>query len=74
MTTTNDLAEQSPLGKSSAYRTDYAPELLFPIPRQGKRDELELRGTLPFFGLDINPWRSNFSTGTMPGNLRNARQ
>jgi 7-cyano-7-deazaguanine reductase len=25
-------------------------------------------------GLDINPWRSNFSTGTMPGNLRNARQ
>ena len=45
MTTTNDLAELSPLGKSSAYRTDYAPELLFPIPRQGKRDELELRGT-----------------------------
>ncbi len=53
MTTTNDLAELSPLGKSSAYRTDYAPELLFPIPRQGKRDELELHGTLPFFGLDI---------------------
>ena len=53
MTTTNDLAEQSPLGKSSAYRTDYAPELLFPIPRQGKRDELALHGTLPFFGLDI---------------------
>ncbi|MGK5069975.1 NADPH-dependent 7-cyano-7-deazaguanine reductase QueF [Janthinobacterium sp. RT4P48] len=53
MTTTNDLAEQSPLGKSSAYRSDYAPELLFLIPRQGKRDELELRGTLPFFGLDI---------------------
>ena len=25
-------------------------------------------------GLDINPWRSNYSTGTMPGNLRNARQ
>jgi len=53
MTTTNDLAERSPLGKSSAYRSDYAPELLFPIPRQGKRDELELHGTLPFFGLDI---------------------
>jgi 7-cyano-7-deazaguanine reductase len=50
MTNTADL---SPLGKSSAYRTDYAPELLFPIPRQGKRDELGLQGTLPFFGVDI---------------------
>lgn len=45
--------EQSPLGKNSAYRTDYAPELLFPIPRLGKRDELGLTGTLPFFGVDI---------------------
>jgi 7-cyano-7-deazaguanine reductase len=50
MTNTADL---SPLGKNSAYRTDYAPELLFPIPRQGKRDELGLKGTLPFFGVDI---------------------
>jgi 7-cyano-7-deazaguanine reductase len=50
MTNTADL---SPLGKTSAYRTDYAPELLFPIPRQGKRDELGLTGTLPFFGVDI---------------------
>ncbi len=25
-------------------------------------------------GLDINPWRSNFSTGQQPANLRNARQ
>ena len=50
MTNTADL---SPLGKSSAYRTDYAPELLFPIARQGKRDELGLSGTLPFFGVDI---------------------
>jgi 7-cyano-7-deazaguanine reductase len=43
----------SPLGKTAAYRTDYAPELLFPIARQGKRDELQLTGTLPFFGVDI---------------------
>ncbi|NRR31940.1 NADPH-dependent 7-cyano-7-deazaguanine reductase QueF [Oxalobacteraceae bacterium] len=50
MTNTVDL---SPLGKTSAYRTDYAPELLFPIARQGKRDELGLSGTLPFFGVDI---------------------
>jgi 7-cyano-7-deazaguanine reductase len=41
------------LGKTSAYQTQYAPELLFPIPRQGKRDELQLSGTLPFFGVDI---------------------
>jgi len=45
--------EQSPLGKNSAYQTQYAPELLFPIPRQQKRDELGLSGTLPFFGVDI---------------------
>ena len=50
MTNTVDL---SPLGKVAAYRSDYAPELLFPIPRQGKRDELGLHGTLPFFGVDI---------------------
>ncbi len=25
-------------------------------------------------GLDINPWRSNFTTGKHPGNTRNARQ
>ncbi|MQA41439.1 NADPH-dependent 7-cyano-7-deazaguanine reductase QueF [Rugamonas aquatica] len=52
MTNTVDL---SPLGKTSAYRTDYAPELLFPIPRQGKRDEIGLGSgsTLPFFGVDI---------------------
>src|SRR4051812_27221725 len=50
MTNTPD---QSPLGKSSAYQTDYAPELLFPIPRQQKRDELGITGALPFFGVDI---------------------
>ncbi|MDB5961697.1 MAG: preQ(1) synthase [Massilia sp.] len=54
---TNDTAAStpadSPLGKTAAYRSDYAPELLFPIARQGKRDELNVRGTLPFFGVDI---------------------
>jgi 7-cyano-7-deazaguanine reductase len=45
--------ELSPLGKASAYRSDYAPELLFPIARQSKRDELGLHGTLPFFGVDV---------------------
>jgi len=50
MTNTPDL---SPLGKTSAYQSQYAPELLFPIPRKQKRDELGLSGTLPFFGVDI---------------------
>ena len=50
MTNTADL---SPLGKTAAYQTQYAPELLFPITRQQKRDELNLTGTLPFFGVDI---------------------
>ena len=49
----NNTADQSPLGKTSAYQTQYAPELLFPIPRQSKRDELGISGTLPFFGVDI---------------------
>lgn len=44
----------SPLGKPTAYRTDYAPELLYAIPRQLKRDELGLSATaLPFVGEDI---------------------
>lgn len=48
-----DAVANSPLGKVSAYQSQYAPELLFPIARQGKRDELQLVGTLPFFGVDI---------------------
>ena len=35
--------EHSPLGKASAYTTQYDPSLLFPIPRQGKRDEIGSR-------------------------------
>jgi 7-cyano-7-deazaguanine reductase len=49
----SNTADQSPLGKTAAYQTTYAPELLFPIPRQQKRDELQLTGRLPFFGVDI---------------------
>lgn len=45
--------EASPLGKPSAYQSQYDPSLLFPIARQGKRDELGISGTLPFFGVDI---------------------
>jgi 7-cyano-7-deazaguanine reductase len=49
-----NTANQSELGKTSAYCSQYAPELLFPIPRQEKRDELNITAdTLPFQGLDI---------------------
>ncbi|MCP1574416.1 NADPH-dependent 7-cyano-7-deazaguanine reductase [Herbaspirillum rubrisubalbicans] len=45
--------ESSPLGKSSPYPTHYDPSLLFPIPRAPKRAELQISGTLPFFGADF---------------------
>lgn len=49
------LPEHSPLGKASAYKTEYDPTLLFPIPRQAKRTEIGLDEVkaLPFFGVDI---------------------
>ncbi len=47
-------AERSPLGKPSEYVSHYSPALLFPIDRQGKRDELGVRGdALPFQGEDL---------------------
>jgi 7-cyano-7-deazaguanine reductase len=45
--------EQSLLGKPASYQSAYDPSLLFPIARQGKRDELGISGTLPFFGFDL---------------------
>ncbi|RJF99915.1 NADPH-dependent 7-cyano-7-deazaguanine reductase QueF [Noviherbaspirillum saxi] len=50
---TSNLPEASPLGKPTAYQTQYAPSLLFPIARQQKREEIGISGTLPFFGMDI---------------------
>ncbi len=49
-----DPSHASPLGKATAYRSHYAPELLFPIPRQLKRNELGISGSaLPFVGEDV---------------------
>jgi 7-cyano-7-deazaguanine reductase len=45
--------EQSQLGKSSAYVDQYDASLLFPIPRAGKRAEIGITGTAPFFGADM---------------------
>lgn len=48
-----NLPEASPLGKETRYQSEYAPALLFPIPRQQKREEIGITGTLPFFGVDL---------------------
>jgi 7-cyano-7-deazaguanine reductase len=45
--------EHSLLGKSVSYSESYAPELLFPIPRAAKRDEIGVPLPLPFHGVDI---------------------
>ena len=43
---------QAPLGKSSAYVSEYDPSLLFAIPRDVKRREIEVPFDLPFYGYD----------------------
>ncbi|SEO40994.1 7-cyano-7-deazaguanine reductase [Luteibacter sp. UNC138MFCol5.1] len=46
--------EHSPLGKTTTYADRYDAGLLFPIPRQGKRDEIGVDGAdLPFHGVDV---------------------
>jgi 7-cyano-7-deazaguanine reductase len=45
--------DHSPLGKHTVYADRYDPGLLFPIPRQAKRDEIGVSQPLPFQGVDI---------------------
>ncbi|WP_330924751.1 NADPH-dependent 7-cyano-7-deazaguanine reductase QueF [Candidatus Sororendozoicomonas aggregata] len=46
--------DQSPLGKKSAYESQYNPNLLFPVARADKRDELGVdENNLPFYGRDL---------------------
>ncbi|HEY4091933.1 MAG TPA: NADPH-dependent 7-cyano-7-deazaguanine reductase QueF [Luteibacter sp.] len=46
--------DHSPLGKATPYADRYDVSLLFPIPRQAKRDEIGVAGdALPFHGVDI---------------------
>lgn len=49
------VPEHSPLGKVSAYKTEYDASLLFPIPRAPKRAEIGVPDgrAVPFFGVDI---------------------
>ncbi|MDQ9168974.1 NADPH-dependent 7-cyano-7-deazaguanine reductase QueF [Oxalobacteraceae bacterium R-40] len=53
MATTPNNPEASPLGKAVRYQSQYDPSQLFSIPRQDKRAELNIAGSLPFFGIDI---------------------
>jgi len=50
---TNDFPPNLPLGQKSAYLSQYDPSLLCPFPRQLKREEIGINGTLPFLGVDI---------------------
>ncbi len=43
----------SPLGKESTYVSEYQRDLLFPIARKLKRDEIGVPAVLPFKGVDI---------------------
>ena len=52
--------EQSELGKKTEYDAQYNPGKLFPIPRQGKRDEIGVSSELPFFGFDL--WNQTSSS------------
>ena len=45
--------EQSLLGKPAPYADQYAPHLLFPLPRAPKRQELGIGAQPPFFGADL---------------------
>jgi len=45
--------EQSQLGRTSAYIDQYDASLLFPLPREGKRREIGITGSVPFLGADL---------------------
>lgn len=48
-----NLPEDSLLGKAAPYIDQYDASLLYPMARAGKREEIGVRGTPPFFGADL---------------------
>ncbi|MFW5330773.1 NADPH-dependent 7-cyano-7-deazaguanine reductase QueF [Hydrogenophaga sp. ZJX-1] len=48
-----NLPEHSLLGKASAYIDQYDASLLFPLPREAKRREIGITGSIPFLGADM---------------------
>lgn len=49
----NEILQKCPLGKETAYLTSYDPSLLFSIPRQQTRENINITSPLPFDGEDI---------------------
>ncbi len=49
----DSLLENAPLGRDVTYPEAYDATVLFPLPRQEKRDALGLVNRLPFTGVDI---------------------
>ena len=49
----DDVLASTLLGKPTGYPAAYDASLLFAIPRQTRRDEIGVSGTMPFFGADI---------------------
>lgn len=47
------LETASLLGKKAHYVSQYKKDLLFPIPRKIKREEINIKGKLPFKGYDL---------------------
>ena len=47
------IAVDSPLGKDTQYPDEYAPQLLYAIPRASSRTLLGIDSPLPFTGVDI---------------------
>ncbi|MDP3811475.1 MAG: NADPH-dependent 7-cyano-7-deazaguanine reductase QueF [Hydrogenophaga sp.] len=50
---TQNTPEQSQLGQTSAYVDQYDAGLLFPLPRETKRREIGITGSVPFLGADL---------------------
>lgn len=50
---TQNTPEQSQLGQASAYVDQYDAGLLFPLPRETKRREIGITGSVPFLGADL---------------------
>jgi len=48
-----NLPEHSQLGKASAYIDQYDASLLLPLPREAKRREIGITGSIPFLGADM---------------------
>ncbi|TNF59583.1 MAG: NADPH-dependent 7-cyano-7-deazaguanine reductase QueF [Burkholderiales bacterium] len=49
----SNLPELSPLGKATGFVDRYDPSLLFPLPREPKRLEIGVTGSVPFLGADL---------------------